>query len=447
MNPIHQKRVLANLDINYTKGRRIIYPFLIHYVQNKCLYFNLKSILDKRKNSISIILCIILCIYPSKIKSQTDSLSNALTNADFENVRVLHIKNELFVSLEDNLFRWNVQGISSVLDIISKSVSKEGNLHLYLLKKGIPQISLQVSLKKWHQHKNNLLKSIDIFEELQISYKLDKEWKTIKKVPKRNKDIFKADVVVYPQFATRSTNLNKIYEVQLNLAPALELSCWKGMKFTGQIILPIVNQLNYEGDFVRLGFVTISQNFRLPQQWFGRASIGNFNANRYGADMAFYHPFSNSGLGIGMNAGLTGSSYFYEGQWIRGNVNTFTYFLKANYYYPKFNLRFDFSYGKYLSGDNGVRFDCTRYFGETAIGFYAMYSGGDSNGGFHFAIPFPPRKRNRKKAIRIVSPKYFDWEYNAGTEFYYGRYYETQPNENRVEHYFNPKYLINNLIK
>lgn len=163
--------------------------------------------------------------------------------------------------------------------------------------------------------------------------------------------------------------------------------------------------------------------------------------------MAFYHPFSNSGWGIGMNAGLTGGSCFYENKWVRSDVNTFTYFLKANYFYPKLNLRFDLSYGKYLSGDNGVRFDCTRYFGDTAIGFYAMYSGGYSNGGFHFAIPFPPRKRNRKRVIRIVPPKYFDWEYNAGTEFYYGQYYETQPNENRVEYYFNPKYLINNLIK
>jgi hypothetical protein len=208
-----------------------------------------------------------------------------------------------------------------------------------------------------------------------------------------------------------------------------------------------VNQLGYEGDFIRPGFVTLSQEFRLPHQWFGRSTLGNFNANRYGADICIDHPFADNHWSAGFNAGLTGSSHFYDGQWVTGGLNTLTWFAKAGYYYPGFNLQFDLSYGRYLNKDYGFRADCTRHFGETTVGFYAQYTGGKPNGGFHFSVPLPPCKRNRQHALRLVPPRYFDWEYNAGTEFYYGRYYETRPNENRSERWYNPIYFKNEILK
>lgn len=257
----------------------------------------------------------------------------------------------------------------------------------------------------------------------------------------------KIDLVMYPQFGLQNVLLSQIYEIQLNLAPAIEVSLWKGMQFTGQVIFPVVNQLGYEGDFIRPGFVTLSQEFRLPYQWLGCTTIGNFNANRYGADFYIDHPLKNERWNIGLNAGLTGSSYFFDGQWITGNLNTFTWSTKVRYYYPRFNLQFDLSYGRYLNNDYGFRADCTRHFGETTVGFYAMYTGGEPNGGFHFSIPLPPYKRNRRHTLRLMPPCYFDWEYNAGTEFFYGRYYETRPNENRSEHWINPIFIKSEILK
>lgn len=59
------------------------------------------------------------------------------------------------------------------------------------------------------------------------------------------------------------------------------------------------------------------------------------------------------------------------------------------------------------------------------------------NGGFHFAIPIPSFKPQKHHVLRLRPPGYFDWEYNAGTEFYNGRYYETKPGENRTTGCFN----------
>lgn len=379
-------------------------------------------------------------------QTSSEKLSKALIISGFENVRVATTNSGTFVSLEDNLYRWNVDGIRSALDIIA-TMEKKYPATLILLKKGIPQIQINLSTPKWQNNLNGANPTTAKEVDIEVTYKINDSWKLKKKITPSNPTENKIDLVVYPQFGLQNTLLTQIYEIQLNIAPAIEVSLWPGMLFTGQVIFPIVNQLGYEGDFIRPGFVTLSQEFRLPLQWFGRATIGNFNANRYGADVCFNHPLNNNRWNISLNAGLTGSSHFYDGQWVTNEINTLTWFAKTGYYYPKFNLQFDLSYGRYLNNDYGFRIDCTRHFGETTIGVYVMYTGSKSNGGFHFSVPLPTHKRGRKHSLRLVSSRYFDWEYNAGTEFYYGRYYETRPNENRSEHWINPIFIKSEILK
>ncbi len=414
----------------------------------KYILFHVRLIIENWQINLAVVVfSFMLSMSISKAQSPADSISNALANAGFENIRVMHTETGIYITLEDNMYRWNVQGISSALDIISKQVSEDITLNMYLLRRGIPQITLQVPLPNYQYNKNDSTVSYKTFEGLCISCRLNKEWYSVKKVLKANSNTNKADVVVYPQFALQNTTFKRIYEIQLNIAPALEFSCWKGMKFTGQVIFPVINQLGYEGNFVRPGFVTLSQEFRLPGQWFGRATVGNFNANRYGADLDINHYFADNLWNIGFNAGFTGFSYFYKNIWLTSDINTITWFAKAQYFYPGPNLQFNFIYGRFIHGDYGFRIDFTRHFKATSIGFYGMYTGGKPNGGFHFAIPLPPAKRTRRHCIRVVPPNYFDWEYNAGTEFYYGRYYETRPNENWSEHFLNAQYIKNHLKK
>ena len=75
--------------------------------------------------------------------------------------------------------------------------------------------------------------------------------------------------------------------------------------------------------------------------------------------------------------------------------------MKGSLYVPQFNTQLDLQAGRYLYGDYGLRGDCTRHFGEYAVGVYAMYVEGEVNGGFHFAIPLPGKKWNRNHAVRM----------------------------------------------
>ncbi len=401
--------------------------------------------MTKLKTAICIVLLFVVTS-EKKLKGQ-DKIKERLLLAGFENLRVLRDDHELYISAEDNIFRWYLTGIKAVLDTVAKYSEPHTRLSLVVLGKGIPKLVVHVSPGLWKEYLLGTVQLHEISDDLEVNYELDGSWNKLKNTVPENSSFSKADLVVYPQFALQNVLVKKIYEIQLNIAPAVEITLQKGLCFTGQVIFPVINDLGFDGDFIRPGFVTLSQQIRLPHQWFGRVTVGNFNASRYGTDFFIFHPLRNNRWSIAMNAGYTGSSRFYHGQWTAGKINVVTWFARGGYYYPKFDLQLDLTVGRYLNNDYGVRADCTRHFGEKTVGFYIMQSGGQANGGFHFSVPLPPVKRFRRRAFRIVPPRFFDWEYNAATEFYYGRYYETRPNENRSEQWMNPIFIKNELLK
>ena len=283
--------------------------------------------------------------------------------------------------------------------------------------------------------------------KIQFTNFTDKSWKELKDVKKSNSDLFKFDFIIYPQIYIQNNYFDYIYEMQLNVAPAVEFSLWEGSTITGQVIVPLYNNehLSPQGNYFRPGYITISQKFRLPGPIFSCVTLGKFNADRYGIDLSLTHPFRNPHWEISMNVGFTGWTYFYRGILNLGREFVPTWNVTGSYYYSRFDLQFDVRCGRYIYGDYGVRVDCTRHFGETAIGFYAMYSGGEPNGGFHVAIPFPPGKRSKQHHFRILPPRYFDWEYRAVHIIPYGNYYNSSPDINRSGDYFNLIYFKNSL--
>ena len=379
-----------------------------------------------------------------------------LVNAGFENIRVVKENGDYTISFENNIYRYNVRALATALDTISTYTEPNADIHLVQLKYGVPQLLTSVSADEWLTFRSDTMISPLIESSLEVSYKLDDSWKSIKHEKAVNRNIAKFDFVFYPQFYLTNLTFEKIYEVQFNIAPAVEVTFWKGSLLTAQVILPIYNDSQIygkAGDKIRPGFLVLSQDFRLPGPVFGKFSLGNFNYNRYGFDLTLAYPFKNTRWHIGLNAGFTGLSSFTDSGMELGELNTLSFSLNTGYFLPRFDLRFDLQMGRYLYGDYGGRFDLTRMFGETAIGFYASYTSlnlgesGEPNAGFHISIPFPPGKRWKHRRFRANVPRYFDWEYNGATDFVYSRYYEVRPNENRSEHFMNPAYIKSELLK
>ena len=373
-----------------------------------------------------------------QVSSNQNKLDSILAQNGFENIRTLFLKDSIIVSFENNIYRWESLGICKAYDIIKDCTDENNNLMVFILNSDMPLLVLNNS--KDGDYPMNTKDSTD-FDLIIKNYsgKSIQQWKLIRDLKPTNSTFNKVDLIIYPQFFMRNVYFEKIYEVQLNVCPTLEINLWRGMKFTGQAIFPIINDFGPEGENIRPGFATLSQEFWIKNTFYTNISMGNFSNNRYGIDLKVNYPINNH-WNVGINAGYTGFSCFMKGRWVKDEINTLTWFTTASYFFQKYKLQFDLSYGQYLNNDKGIRLDCTRFFGETSVGFYAIYTEDNLNGGFHFTIPFFPTKRKRKSYFRITPPRYFDWEYNAGTEFYYGRYYETKPDERPYLRSFNKFY-------
>jgi len=200
-------------------------------------------------------------------------------------------------------------------------------------------------------------------------------------------------------------------ESQINLAPEINTSLWKGMSLSVQLIIPLQNELGKEGDNLRPGLLTINQTLRLPHNAFVSATMGYFTQHRYGTDLKIKKYFANSKWSLGVNLGYTGYTSYLKGVWHYSDISLLTRFFNAEYRFSQFDLSLSATCGKFLYGDKGWRFDILRQFSEVDIGFFLLKTETGSNAGFNFSIPiFPPRYLPTGR-IRISPAKEFSWEY------------------------------------
>jgi hypothetical protein len=415
-------------------------------------YSEVFKILIVRDFSRCLMVFVTICIQSQFIQGQNmlPEIVQKLKQSEFENIRVMGVNKTLTISYENNICRDKAIALSEVIRLLSDS-GQYDSLQIVTLVNDIPQVLTQLNIQDWKRYHIEKPDAGEKIGGVSISYRTNHAWKTLRKEVPVQSHLNKFDLVFYPQVALKNVLFSPIYELQFNVAPALEVSLWQGMKFTGQVIFPVYNHWLYgeTGDKIRAGFVSVVQEFHISGTILGRAALGKFNNERYGADLSLTHYLLAGRSYLKMNAGYTGVYQYQRNQgWYRNNLNTLTYIIKAGYYEPKLDVQLDGSVGKYLNGDYGVRGDCTRYWGETAIGFFASISDDRKfNGGFHFTVPIGARHLKKNRSFQMRLPSYFAWEYNAGTNSHDGQIYKTQPNENRVEQFYNPNSIIKNLLQ
>lgn len=359
-------------------------------------------------------------------------LSNALIRLGMENVSCVENDSVYVLSLENTVYRLEGKGLRAVIEqlpLVDKPV------RIILLKNNVPRLLLSSPAVS----ENNAP------EKWNVTYRLEKADKEVFRLPQQNSSLFRFDLVFYPEIKYRNIRLDRIYDWLVNISPAIEFSVWKGMKFTAQVIFPLVNQYGERYKQIRPGFVTLSQQARFPCEWFTKISAGLFDHDRWGMDLKLFHPFKNEHFALNGQIGLTGTSSFYNWEWYYSLPKRVTGSLGAQYYYSRYNIQCNITAARYIAGDYGGRIDLMRHFRYTTIGFYGLKTNKSNwNGGFFFTVALPPYKQKRKR-FRITTAPYFDIEYNADADFYYGRSYRSSPAENPSCYTLNPYFIASEL--
>ena len=389
--------------------------------------------------------------YPQTMKGQELQNSNIaveeLVSMGFENVRCSENENERIYTIENNVYKTQGVGIAKAIEIIQRQgLPEDKRCKVIVTHLEMPELSLTYQPTI---HTDSL--STNGNAGWETSYNVD-GWEEVKKEKAKNSSRFKVDILVYPQLSYKNLIITQIYQALFTLNPAVEVSLWKGMKLTGQLIVPVYNDgYSIYQDKVHPGFLTMSQRFRLPYNIRGKATVGYFNADRYGADMMLFRPFKfDERFSLEGRIGLVGIGY-WDGFKLHYDTDmNWTWTVGANFYWPRYNTQFSLKGEQYLMRDRGVKFEMIRHFRYASIGFYAMKGKeANSNGGFRFQVLLPPYRQKRHKLIPRVSTSYnMGIAYNAGNEQYYYRQYRSESNENIMNNNsFNPFFIkteINN---
>lgn len=373
--------------------------------------------------------------------------SEELVRLGFENVRWVENDSERIYTIENVAYKIQEEGIAKAIETIEKhGLPKGKSCKVIVTRLDIPELSLTYQV----------LDSKDTIRgKWKASYDTRNSWKEVKKEKKKNDSRFKTDILVYPQLSFQNMDITKIYQVMFSLNPALEISLWQGMKFTGQVILPLyVDTEGYAAyspiyEKVRPGFITLSQRINLPYKFKAKVTIGFFNQDQHGIDIQLFRPFKDERFSLESRIGYTGWGYWdgfkhkYNGEY------QWTWSCGGNFFWPQYNTLFSLKAEQYLLGEKGVRFDMIRNFKYVSIGFYAMKAeNASSNGGFRFQVALPPYKHKKHKYIpRVTMSKNMGIIYNAGNERIYYRQYRAESSDNIMEqNSLNPIFIENELF-
>lgn len=389
----------------------------------------------------------LFCLLPLKGYCQTgESTVNALVDMGFENVGWTEDDGERVYVLQNSAYRLQGVGISKAVDVIQEmGLPEKKACRIIVLNNNVPQISLY-----YHPIKGDTVIQAER-RDWNVSYDLGGTWKEAQKIKTKNSSLFKIDVLVYPQLAFKNLVITQIYQVLFDLSPAIEVSFWKGMKFTAQVKIPVYNDgYGRFEDEVHPGYVTISQRFRLPYNIFGKVVVGCFSANQYGVDAEFFRPFKDERFSVMAQIGYTGMGYWSGFRYIYDpSMALITWSVGGSFYWPQFNTQFNLKAEQYLLKEKGLKFEVIRHFRYCSIGFYAMKAeNAKANGGFRFQIALPPYKYKRKGYIpRVNTSANMGIVYNAGNERYYYRQYKAEVSDNIMEqNSFNPYFIKSELL-
>lgn len=373
--------------------------------------------------------------------------SEELVRLGFENVRWVENDSERIYTIENVAYKIQEEGITKAIETIEKhGLPKGKSCKVIVTRLDIPELSLTYQVVD--------CKDI-IRRKWKASYDTRNSWKEVKKEKKKNDSRFKTDILIYPQLSFQNMDITKIYQVMFSLNPALEISLWQGMKFTGQVILPLyVDTEGYAAyspiyKKVRPGFITLSQMFRLPYNIKGKATIGFFNQDQYGLDLQMFYPLKDQRFSIEGNLGYTGWGFWNGFSFKYNEQYQWTWSLGGNFYWPKYDVNFSLKAEQYLRGEKGVRFDMVRHFKYAAVGFYAMKAKeANSNGGFMIQIALPPYKHSRHAYLpRVSTSRNIGIIYNAGNERIFYKKHRTETSDKTMEEKgFNPLYIENKCL-
>jgi hypothetical protein len=415
---------------------------------------HLKPLIRRTCTSFFIVLChfvYLILASPATAFSQTtlpqQEVINSLRNAGFENIFVKTKPDTLTVYLENRRFRFDPRGLAEAVVIIQNNVADAaGKLQLVLLQDKVAMVQVVMPMDFLENYAKGAIGDSAMMQLLYVSLDVPQ---LPRKATLTNSSLYKVDLPVLLTWNAKFGNFSNPVESNINIIPELNTTLAKGLTLKAQVIIPVQNDFYFvsERKTVRPGNITLNQFVSLSDNFYVNITAGTFNKNRAGGNIELKKLLAEGRVGIGANVGYTRyysftgiETEFYD------ELPYLTALLTAEYRYNPYDLIARMQVGNFLFNTPAIRFELMRQFGEVQIGFMALATKDDFDGGFRFVIPLPPRKYTRIRFFRIRPADNFSWEYRAKGFPQNGVTYNTGYNLTDMLLDYNPDFIKKRLI-
>jgi hypothetical protein len=343
--------------------------------------------------------------------AQESSLVMFLVDHGFENVSAISKGTELFITYENNLYRFESKGLAYIIRELSEvDLGLYEKVHFLLRSQDIPMALVSLSIQDLESYKEGLIDRYILASKMQFSIEIEKVELFFKDSDGSNSSFYKIDVPIGIALDYQLGDFNAPVQTRTYIDTRVLTSFGKGTELEFEFRNIVQNEL--PGSAISSPTIfKISQSVRLGQNSFITANLGYLPQGKFGLHSRFRNYLAQERFYVELFYGITRRGYLDQNWEIVNNRNSDAIWQAIfNYRWNKYDTDINFTYGNFYAGDLGYKLQLTRQFNEVYFDlFYARTDilstgsfGSTEEGiiGFALTVPFGQSKFMKPGRIR-----------------------------------------------
>lgn len=354
--------------------------------------------------------------------AQQISIVQGLAHQGFENVAAVQKGTDLYITYENNLYRFEAKGLANIIVQLSETdLSLYERIHFLLRSQDIPMAITTLSVDDLNKYKSGLIDRYTLASSMQFSIEIAKAESYFKEVQRENLSFYKIDIPVGLELDYALGDFNDGLMTRFYVNPRVLSTFGRGLdlEFKYQNIV----QNDIPGRAISSPIILkMNHSFRLNNNSFLSASLGYLPQDKFGLHTRFRNYLDMERFYVEFLYGITRLGFLDKNWTPESNRNSDAIWQAIfNYRWNKFDTDVNLTYGTFYAGDLGYKLQFTRQFNEVYFNlFYARTDvasagsfGTKEEGiiGFSLTVPFGQSKFMKPTRIRTRTEDQFDLLY------------------------------------
>ena len=385
----------------------------------------------------SFILVGLLSIGFLSAQAQESQLIQLLSDQGFENVASVVKGKELYITYENNLYRFEAKGLANILIGLSDfDLSDYERIHFLLRSQDIPMAMASVLVDDLRAYQSGLIDKYTLASNMSFTIEIERVETYFKEAERLNSSFYKIDIPVGVKIDYLLGDFRDGFQSRIYINSRVLSTFGRGTEFEFDFLNIIQNDIPGKAISSPVT-MKVTQSARFGQNTFLSASLGYLPQGKFGLYARFRNYLAQERFYLEMMYGVNRGGYLDQNWAVQSNRNSDAFWQAIfNYRWNKFDTDINLAYGTFAEDDLGYKFQIQRQFNE--VYFSLFYSrtdlssagsfGSEEPGiiGFSLTLPFGQSKFMKPNRIRARTEDQFYLPYRysglsfSGIDILYG---------------------------